>query len=68
MTQPLDRATLNRHVHGYRRSMTMQHKQAAALLAQEVPDYSSAAAACHRALQYERQAQALLAFEREAQS
>lgn len=49
----------------YQTSADRQHTQATALLAQTPPDFSAAATACHRALQFTRQADALDAARKE---
>jgi hypothetical protein len=64
MTQPRTLELIERHRHQYVGAMRLQHEQAVALLAQNPPDYSAAATACHRALQFERQAQTLEQLQR----
>lgn len=50
----------------YRSSARLHHRQAVACLAQNPPDYSLAATACHRALQFTWQADALDQLARDA--
>jgi hypothetical protein len=65
-TQPLA-DVLGSHVTQYRLAARQQENQARRLLAQNPPDYSVAATACHRALQFQRQAEALEALAKDAQ-
>lgn len=58
--------TLEAHLEQYRLAATLQRGEARQLLAQEPPDYSAAATACHRALQFTRQAGALEQLARDA--
>lgn len=62
-TRAMDRLALHARLYGH--SARLQHEQAVALLAQDPPDFSAAATACHRALQFERQQQALDATRKE---
>lgn len=50
---------VSRHVVQYREAARALRGQAQASLAQDPPDFSAAATACHRALQFTRQAEAL---------
>jgi len=63
MTQPIDLAA--EHARQYRRASEAQTRLARQYLAADVLDLSLAATACHRALQFERQAQALEQLARE---
>jgi hypothetical protein len=47
------------HVEQYRGAAIAQHGQAVVALSQVPPNYSAAATACHRALQFQRQADAI---------
>lgn len=50
---------LQQHADSYQAAMARQHEQALQLLTQQPPDFSQAATACHRALQFQRQGEAL---------
>lgn len=51
--------TLEHQQEQYREAARQQQRTAVANLAQTLPDYSAAATACHRALQFTRCAEAL---------
>jgi hypothetical protein len=59
---------IDRHHGAYLDAMALQHEQALALLTQKPPDFSMAATACHRALQFQRQAEALMQLRRDVMS
>ena len=59
---PAEIATLDRHIELYRAAAEGQKDIAVLSLQTSPPDYSSAATACHRALQFTRQAEALRAY------
>lgn len=53
------RQRVGRDMDSYLEQQRQHHEAAAAALAETPPDYSAAATACHRALQFRRQAEAL---------
>jgi hypothetical protein len=56
---------LDSHYQSYVGAMARQHEYALESLTQQPPDFSSAATACHRALQFQRQADALRELRRQ---
>lgn len=58
--------TVQRHEDTYRDAAHQQRETALANLQADPPDYSAAATACHRALQFTRQAECLNGLARDA--
>lgn len=66
LQRAVERVTV--HASLYREAVRKQHDMAVGALTSGRPDYSAAATACHRALQFQRQAEACETLARELQA